>query len=150
VNPRQATLGVELSLTLVPKSTKTHGYASSRESPRERRSVTSDPFPTKPPRGFVPPKQEVRKGVSRGITSSNIIEGKYNRKAMFTFEHLFLDLTIEPGPRFYTSFLAGIIYKKLKLRIRDLLALPKKSRELKTYPYEARFKEEQKIEYDIL
>jgi hypothetical protein len=150
VNPRQATLGVELSSTLVPKSTKTHGYASSRESPRERRSATSDPFPTKPSRGFVPPEQEVRKGVSRGVASSNIVEGKRNRKAAFTFEHLFSDLTMEPGPRFYTSFLAGTTYKEPKLRIRDLPALPKKSRELETHPYGARFKEEQKIEYDIL
>jgi hypothetical protein len=142
VNPRQATLGVELSLTLVPKSTKTYGYASSRESPRERRSATSDPFPTKPPRGFVPPEQEVRKGVSRGVASSNIVEGKRNRKAAFTFKYLFSDLTMEPGPRFYTSFLAGTTYKEPKLRIRDLPALPKKSRELETYPYGARFKEE--------
>jgi hypothetical protein len=150
VNPRQATLGVELSLTLVPKSTKIHGYASLRESPRERRSATSDPFPIKPSRGFVPPEQEVRKGVNRGIASSNIMEGKRNRKVAFTFEHLFSDLIMEPGPRFYTSFLAGITYKEPKLRIRSLLALLKKSRELETHLYGARFKEEQKIEYDTL
>jgi hypothetical protein len=81
---------------------------------------------------------------------SNIIEGKHNRKAAFTFEYLFLDLTIELGSRFYISFLAGITYKEPKLQIRDLLTLLKKSRKLKTYLYRARFKEEQKIEYDTL
>jgi hypothetical protein len=142
VNPCQATLDVELSLTLVPKSTKTHGYTSSRESPRERHSATSDSFPTKPPRGFILPKQEVRKEVSRDIASLNIIKGKHNRKVAFMFKYLFLDLIIEPGPRFYMSFLAGIIYKKPKLRIRDLPALSKKSCKLKTHLYGARFKEE--------
>ena len=115
VNPRQATLDVELSSTLVPKSTKIHGYASSRDSPGERRSATSDPFPTKPPRGFVPPEQEVRKRVSRGIMSSNIMEGKRNRKVAFMFEYLFLDFIMELESRFYMSFLAGIIYKESKL-----------------------------------
>jgi hypothetical protein len=115
VNPRQATLGVELSLTLVPKSTKIHGYASLRESPRERRSVTFDLFPIKSSRGFIPPEQEVYKGVNRGIALSNIMEGKHNRKVAFTFKHLFLDLIIEPGPRFYILFLTGITYKEPKL-----------------------------------
>jgi hypothetical protein len=69
--------------------------------------------------------------------SLNIIKGKHNRKVAFTFKHLFSDLIIELSLRFYTSFLAGITYKELKLRIRNLPALPKKSYKLKTYLYEA-------------
>jgi hypothetical protein len=161
VNPRQTTLGVELSSTLASKgvelsstlaskSTKRRGQASSRDPPRERRPATSAPLPTKPPRGFVPPEQEVRKGVSRGVAASNIVEGKRNRNATFTFEHLFSNLTIELVSRFYTSFLTGTTYKESQLRIRDLPAPLKKFRELETHLYGARFKEEQKIEYDTL
>jgi hypothetical protein len=142
VNPCQATLSVELSSTLIPKSTKTYSYASSRESSRERRFATSDPFPIKPLRKFVLFKQEVRKRVNRGIALSNIIKRKHNYKVTFTFKHLFLNLIIKLSLKFYISFLTGTTYKELKLRIHNLLALLKKSRELETYLYGARFKEE--------
>jgi hypothetical protein len=115
VNPCQVILGVKLSLTLVPKLIKIYSYASSYESPRERHSITFDLFSTKPPRGFILPEQEVYKGVNRGITLLNIIKGKYNHKITFIFKYFFLNLIIEPGPRFYISFLTGIIYKKFKL-----------------------------------
>jgi hypothetical protein len=82
--------------------------------------------------------------------SSNIIKGKRNYKTTFTFKHFFLNLIIKLSLRFYTSFLIKTTYKELKLQIRNLLALLKKSRKLKTYLYKARFKEEQKIKYDTL
>ncbi len=124
------------------KSTKPRGYANARDPPRESCPATSALLPTKPPRGFVPPEQEVYKGVSRGITTLNIVEGKRNRNAAFTFKHLFLDLTIELVLRFYILFLARITFKESQLRILDLPALPKKFCELETYLYRARFKKE--------
>jgi hypothetical protein len=41
-------------------------------------------------------------------------------------------------------------YKELKLRFRDFLTLLKKYRELNSYLYKARFKEEQKVKYKTL
>jgi hypothetical protein len=143
-------LGVDLSSTLGPKSTNVPDSSSTRDSPRRRHATTSKPPPTKPPRGFVPPEQEARKGVNRGVASSNIVEGKRNRKAAFTIKQLFWDLTIYPTSTYYSSFLAGTTFQEPKLRIRDLPAPPKKHRELDTHPYGARFKQEQKVEYDTL
>jgi hypothetical protein len=119
------------------KSIKTYSYASSRKSSRERHFATSDLFSIKLSRRFVLLEQEVYKGVSRGVALSNIIEGKRNCKVAFTFKYFFLDLIIELSLRFYMSFLVRIIYKELKLRIRNLLALLKKSRELETHLYRA-------------
>jgi hypothetical protein len=143
-------LAVEISSTLSPKSTTLSDSSSSRDSPRDQPLTTSKPLPTKPPRGFVPPEQEVRKGINRGVAPSNIVEGKRNRKAAFTIEPLFWDLIEEPISKYYTSFLAGTTYKEPKLRIRDLPAPPKKHRELDSHPYGARFKQEQKVEYETL
>ena len=92
----------------------------------------------------------MRKGVSKGVIASNIVKGKRNCNIAFTFKHFFLNFIIKLVLRFYTSFLAGITYKKSQLRIRDLLAPLKKFRKLETYLYRARFKEEQKIEYNTL
>ena len=92
----------------------------------------------------------MRKGINRGIIPLNIVEGKYNRKVAFIIESLFWDLIEEPISKYYTSFLAGTTYKEPKLRIRDLPAPPKKHRELDSHLYGARFKQEQKVEYETL
>jgi hypothetical protein len=137
VNPRQVTLNVKLSLTLIPKSIKTHNYASLYKSLREQYFIIFNPFSIKPLHGFILLKQEVYKGINQDIISLNIIKKKYNYKAVFMFKYLFLNLIIKLSLKFYISFLAKITYKKLKLRIYNLLTLLKKSCKLKTYLYKA-------------
>ena len=143
-------LTVEISLILSSKSTILSDSSSSRDSPRDQSLTISKPLSTKLSCGFVLLEQEVYKGTNKGIIPSNIIKGKYNCKIAFIIELLFWDLIEEPISKYYISFLIGIIYKELKLRIRDLPILSKKYRELDSYLYEARFKQEQKVEYKTL
>jgi hypothetical protein len=77
---------IELSLTLSPKSITLSDSSSSRDSPQDRPLITSKLLPTKLPHGFVLLEQEVCKGVNRGVTPSNIVEGKRNCKVAFMIE----------------------------------------------------------------
>jgi hypothetical protein len=70
----------------------------------------------------------------------NIIKGKYNYKVVFIIKLLFWDFIKELISKYYISFLVRIIYKELKLRIRDFPTLPKKHYELDSHLYRARFK----------